>query len=169
MSLLQRDIQFFKVKPEDKEVIINKAIMMGKQSAQYILTSMKWETTDSIYQYIEHKGIVISRKANDYTVKGIRYCAEIFPKKRSIILYDGSILEWSKCNAMSIRDAETYILLHELYHFIEHESGRYASDIYQTPIVQFQRLSFGKSGIMQLSEIAANAFTAEILTYLYNF
>ncbi|TCS80189.1 hypothetical protein EDD59_10612 [Muricomes intestini] len=162
LSILSTDPKSDKIYKRDRLLLIEKAEAMGRNAAKNIISDSAWKENPTLVQYIEDMGIKIIHEDKDFLVKDIRYCAEIYPKKKSIYLYDRAIKKWARDQGYNVETAETFILAHEFYHYIEFTNNNFASNLYSTPIIKIRRVEIGKSGIMKLSEIAGNAFAYEL-------
>lgn len=162
LLILSADPKSDKIDERNRILLIKKAEAMGKDTAKKIISDSAWKENSTLVQYIEGMGIEIIHKDEDFLVKDIRYCAEIYPKKKSIFLYDQAIKKWAEDQKYSVETAEIFILAHEFYHYIEFTNNSFASNLFSTPIIKLGRVEIGRSGVMKLSEIAGNAFAYEL-------
>lgn len=161
-KILKRDPVYNKIEKEKRKEMIEAAVSMGTEMARKLSADGKWKESDTLSEYFEKIGISVKHINKDFRLNEIRYCADIAPRRKEILMYEKSIEIWAKEQGNSLEDARNFILIHEIYHYLVYDKNQFASAAYQVPMVKIGKFSIGKTGIRTLEEIAANAFAEEI-------
>ncbi len=161
-KILKRDPVYSKIEKEKQGEMIKTAVSMGRERARRISDDEKWKESITLSEYLEKIGIAVKYINKDFLINKTRYCADIAPKRKEILMYEKSIEIWAKEQGYLLKDAHNFILIHEIYHYLGYDNNQFVSAKYQVPMVKIGKFSIGKTGITALEEIAANAFAEEI-------
>lgn len=161
-NILKRDPVYGKIEKEKRKGMIKTAVSMGRDRAAELSADEKWKESDTLFEYLEKIGITVKRVNQDFLVNDTRYCADIAPKKKEILVYEKSVEIWAKERGYSLENARNFILIHEIYHYLEYDRNKFASAAYQVPMLKLGKIELGKTGIAAMGEIAANAFAKEL-------
>lgn len=153
---LERDILYDKIPEGDRKSICSRAWDTGTKAAEEILAEFG---TRPIQDILLASGLKIERVAKDSVAGNVRYFSEYFSGQNKVILYEKSISMWARNNTFSQKEAESLILAHEYYHFLECTKLGLTSKQYMVPTLKIGSLVLMKSGIKALSEIGAHGFS----------
>jgi hypothetical protein len=161
---LSNDLLYYKI-PKDKLLYyISESLAIGKKSAN------QWKG-QSIRKLCEEKNIQIHYIRESKKTYGVSFRAqvEMDKKQTTIFIYEGSIRELAKNSGLHQEKPLSYDaaldihLAHEFFHYLEYISDKFVSE--QLEQIVTIRLPFitKKAYINRCSEIAAHAFTKELL------
>lgn len=166
--ILESDPCFKKIPANQVDEIFESAWKVGQSEAERFLAQWEEQPTPSLFQILKKKQFRMEEQDIDYVMGNIRYFCEYMSEKNIICIYRKSVEKWAEKNGFPYETARDLILAHEYFHYLEwHEIGR-TSKKYLVPMLKIGPLSFGKTGIAALSEIAANAFANSYYTMLIN-
>lgn len=156
---LSEDLFFDKI-PRDKiSEYIEEALKIGKQTADFLGVA-------PIKKRIDQANIKCVLKEDDGAFFKVKFRAQFeYDRKKEqykIILYKKSLEELAQANHLSFEQVKEIVLTHEFYHYLETKGCQTIKSF--EPIKTFRLLWLTrKAQIIRLSEIAANAFTKEML------
>lgn len=153
---LKRDLCYERIPAQKREELVELAWARGEKAAWDVWAEYKGEK--DFATIVKKSGLTCKRVDTDRIVGNQRYFSEYLSGRKMIYLYTQSIQYWAEENNLTVPEAESLILSHEYYHFLECTRLGLTSRIYQVPMLQIGGLKIGRTGIRALSEIAAHAF-----------
>lgn len=99
----------------------------------------------------------------DNKVGNIRYYADIFPKNKIIKLYSLSIKKWSDQFYLNYERSKNLVLAHEFFHYIEHSSIGFLSEMTNIPYIKIGNYKIGRLKFNILSEVGAYSFVNTLI------
>jgi len=163
-KLLEEDLQFKKIPPEDVDGVFEKAWQCGVDAANGLIAEYGGKL--NFFSIAEEYGLGIVEKDEDNVSAKIRFYSEFYPKQKKIMMYNGSIKLWCEANNLTFHNGKMLILAHEFYHFLEFLKLGWTSRIYPVYMLKLGRFTVGSTGIPALSEIGANAFAYTCFPFL---
>lgn len=154
---LTKDVSYHKIPVEDRKPIVDKAWETGEKVARDLFA--KYGKKKSVAEILIHSGLTVKRVAEDNVIGKMRYFSEYYSGSNQIVLYTKSIKQWARSNRIPYVTAEKLFLLHEYYHYMEHNEIGLTAHQYQVPRFKIGQWIIGRVGIRMLSEIAAYAFS----------
>ena len=152
---LARDVLYQKIPIKDREDICDKAWNRGVEAAENLKVQFPYL---DIWNIAKNSGVSVKKFKEDRVNGNLRVFGEYSSKDDNIAIYLGSIKKWAEANFLTITEAEELVMAHEFFHFLECKKIGETSALYQIPVLHIWKLSFWKSGIRALSEIAAHGF-----------
>lgn len=165
---LKNDLLFHKIPKEKYNYYICKSIKFGKEKA-------KKNKNHDVRELCNSNHIEISFAKNSGKFYGVQFRAniEMSDKKKKIIIYKDSLEEVTRVaqkyvdSSITFKDVEDIHLAHELYHFYEYVDDKQTNE----NLDYIERMHIGpvklKASVMASCEIAAHAFTKELLGLSY--
>jgi hypothetical protein len=165
-KIFEEDIMFSKVPSDEVDEIFQDAWAIGEQEATSFLHNYTHGEKVCMMNVLQGKGVQLKTKNIDYQVGKYRYFCEFLSGRNRLTMYRKSIELWAKHHGLSYEEGCNVILCHEYFHYLEQHKVGMISRRYQVPMLQVGKFKFGKTGILALSEIAANAFANKCYPYL---
>lgn len=156
---LENDLLFSKIPEGDIPKIIDMSLSLAEKMAHLYkneilsLTPEKWLLKHNIK-------IVEKDKKNDGC---IRTYAEYNSDENVIYMYNQTINNYPLNFIDDYVSFKKFVLLHECFHVIEQLESLNCKDLYTVYHFKFGKFKFFRSGILQISELAANAFAYSII------
>lgn len=158
LEILKRDACYGKIPSEQVGDVFEDAWQTGVEEARKFISRFCRNAAFDMPRILEGLGFRIIRQDTDYVMGNIRYFCEYFPEKKQIRIYSRSIGLWAGANGLNQERAESIILAHEFFHYLESRELGWMSKRCLVPMLKIGRAEIGKTGIAALSEVAANAF-----------
>lgn len=161
---LSNDLLYHKIPKEKLSYYISESLMIGKRIAN------QWKG-QSIRKLCEEKNIQIKYIKESKKTYGVSFRTQIEMDKRqtTIFIYEGSIRElaknsgFNKQKPLTYEDALDIHLSHEFFHYLEYSRNEFVSEQLEQIITIKLPFFTKKAHINRCSEIAAHAFTKELL------
>ena len=163
-KLLEEDLQFKKIPPEDVDGVFEKAWQCGIDAANSLIAEYGGKL--NFFSIAKEYGLSLVEKDEDNVSAKIRFYSEFYPKQKKIMMYNGSIKLWCEANNLTFYNGKMLILAHEFYHFLEFLKLGWTSRIYPVYMLKIGKFAIGSTGIPALSEIGANAFAYTCFPFL---
>jgi hypothetical protein len=165
-AMLREDLVYAKIPADLRQPAMERAVATGRQAA--LECGTRHGTTDPI-ALVEKLGIRLVESDAPYVYGKLVQTSTYVHRTPTITLYTGAIEEMNRFLAdqdlaglLGIGDVRPVYLAHELFHHLEEASLGRAATLVQVITFRFGPLTL-RSGIAQLSEIAADAFAQRLL------
>lgn len=162
--LLEEDLQYKKIPPQDVDGVFEKAWQTGVDAANALIAERNGNL--NFFEILQDYGLQLIEKEKDNVSAKIRFYSEFYPKEKKIKLYNGSVSLWCDANNLTLYNGKMLILAHEFYHFLEYLKLGWTSRQYPVYMLKIGKFTLGTTGIPALSEIGANAFAFTCFPYL---
>jgi len=161
---LSNDLLYHKIPKEKLLYYLSEPLRIGKAIAN------QWKG-QSIRKLCEEKHIQIKFLKESKKTYGVSFRAQIEMDKQqtTIFIYEGSIRELAKNSGfhkekpLSYDEALDMHLSHEFFHYLEYSSDEFVSERLDQIVTMKLPFFTRKAYINRCSEIAAHAFTKELL------
>lgn len=151
-----------KIPEREREAVVERAWQKGHSAAEALLRE---QGDADFFRIARESGLTVTERDADCVRGGRRFFAEFLPGRKEIVLYRRSASLWAEANGLTVGQARNLLLAHEYFHFLETNGlGRTSKD-HTVPMLRIGKLSFGKTGIRALSEIASHAFAKTVYEY----
>ncbi len=165
-AMLREDLVYAKIPVDLRQPAIERAAAAGRQAALECRT--RHGTADPV-ALVKHFGVRLVESDAPYVYGKLVQTSTYVHRTPTITLYTGAIEEMNRFLAdqdltglLGIRDVRPVYLAHELFHHLEESSLGRAAALVRVVTFRLGPLIL-RSGIAQLSEIAADAFAQRLL------
>lgn len=169
MLILKNDPCYGKIPEEQIVDVFEDAWMTGVEEGRKFISAYCLDAEFDMIKILQKLGFEIIQQDIDYVMGNIRYFCEYFPEKDKIHIYNKGIDLWAASNNLEPEQSKNIILAHEFFHYLEAKRLGWISKRCLVPMLKIGKLTFGKTGIAALSEVAANAFANEYYSAYINY
>ena len=169
MGILKNDPCYGKIPADRVADVFEDAWATGLKEAHKFIFEYCQDSDFNMVDILKRLGFEIIHQDIDYVMGNIRYFCEYFPEKNQIYIYNKGIDLWAASNGLEPEQSKNIILAHEFFHYLEAKRLGWISKRCLVPMLKIGKLTFGKTGIAALSEVAANAFANEYYSAYINY
>jgi hypothetical protein len=164
--MLCEDPVYGKIPKDLRREAVLRAAQFGRQASEGVVARLGTMDPMAIVQALE---VRLSWSDEPHVFGKIVRTSTYAHRTRTITIYTGSVEEMNRALAapdllslLEVRDVGPVYIAHELFHHLEEEGLGRAANLFRIVTLKLGPFAL-RSGIGQLSEIAADAFTQKLL------